>query len=253
MAPTAFILVPGSFSPPLFFHKVSEQLRNKGHQVIETSLPTCVQDRETRPVPTLCDDVAMLGETIKEWADKGYDVVLGMNSYGGFPGSESVKGYSKTERAQNGLKGGVVGLAYLASFLPDIGESVASLLGESMPDQLKNPQSDFMELSKEGGGKWILNCLPEKDADYYMSKIGYHSRQSYLDSVSYSGWHTIPTWCLIPRDDYGVPPAVQKRMYERAAKQNRSLKLVEADGDHVPMLSNPDTVVSILLEAAGKA
>lgn len=143
-APTAFVLVPGSFSPPLYYHKVSERLRAKGHEVTEINLLTCVQNRdsdEARPAATMYQDAAMLKKVIEEWADKGYEVVLAANSYGGFPGSESVKGLGKSERSQRGLKGGVVGLAMLASFLPDVGQSVVSLMGESMPEQLKNPKA----------------------------------------------------------------------------------------------------------------
>lgn len=137
---TAFVLVPGSFSPPLYYHKVSERLRAKGHEVTEISLRTCVQDRTLLPAATMFDDAVMLKETIEGWADKGYDVVVAMNSYGGVPGTESVKGLGKAERAQKGHKAGVVGLVYLASFLPRAGESIMSLMGDSMPDQLKNPE-----------------------------------------------------------------------------------------------------------------
>lgn len=110
-----------------------------------------------------------------------------------------------------------------------------------------------MELNKEGGGKWIFNCLPEEQADHYMRKIGYHSHQSYSDIVTYPGWKFIPTTYLSTSRDYGLPPALQKEMYETSRNQGTDIKLVETDGDHVPMLSIPDEVVRVLLQAAEKA
>lgn len=153
-APIAFVLIPGSFSPPLYYHKVSQRLREKGHEVTEISLLTCVQDRdsdEAQPSATMYQDAAMIKKVVEEWADKEYDVVMAANSYGGFPATESLKGLGKSERAQRGLKGGVIGLVMLASFLPDAGQSVVSIMGDSMPDQLKNPTAriaDF-KLSRE--------------------------------------------------------------------------------------------------------
>ena len=110
-----------------------------------------------------------------------------------------------------------------------------------------------MELSKEGGGKWIFNRLSEEDADYYMSKTGYHSRQCYSDAVTYPGWKSIPTTYLSTSQDYGLSPVIQKQMYEAAKKKGADIKLIETDGDHVPMLSIPDEVTRGLLEAAGKS
>ncbi|KPM40125.1 hypothetical protein AK830_g6423 [Neonectria ditissima] len=240
-APTAFVLIPGSFCFPLVYHKVTQRLRAKSHKVTEISLLTCVQDRDSdsaRPAATLYQDAAIIKKAIEEWADKGYDVVVAANSYGGFPVTESLKGLGKPERAQGGLEGGVVGLVMLASFLPDSGETVES--------------GEYMELDKEGGGKWIFNGLSEEDANHYMSKIGYHSRQSYSDAVTYPGWKYIPTTYLSTSQDYGLPPVTQKRMFEAAKKKGADIKLVGTDGDHVPMLSVPDDVTRVLLEAAGR-
>lgn len=110
-----------------------------------------------------------------------------------------------------------------------------------------------MELSKEGGGKWIFNSLPEEDADYYMSKVGYHSRQSYSDAVTYAGWMDIPTTYVSTSNDYGLPPAIQKQMVETARKEGADIRLIEIEADHVPMLSLPDEVTRALLESASQA
>ena len=71
---------------------------------------------------------ATLYTTIQKLADEGKDVVLTMNSYGGFPGTEASKGLSKKEREANGLKGGIIELVYLASFLPAVGLSLRTEL-----------------------------------------------------------------------------------------------------------------------------
>jgi hypothetical protein len=47
-----------------------------------------------------------------------------MHSYGGIPGSAACKGLSKAERKKQSLKGGIVGLVYIASFALDQGVSL---------------------------------------------------------------------------------------------------------------------------------
>lgn len=138
---TAFVLVPGSFSPTSFFEKVVPLLESQGY----IAVPTALQSAGERPQgpATFEDDASFIKATLQKLADEGKDIVLAMNSYGGYPGTESTKGMSKKEREAKGEKGGVIALVYLASFLPAVGESIIGNMGDDLPDSTQNAVSEI--------------------------------------------------------------------------------------------------------------
>lgn len=76
--------------------------------------------------------------------DEGKDVVLFMHSYGGMPGAAAATGLAKSQRAQEGKAGGVIGLLFLGAFLVPEGLSYAGLQGGNLPpwilvDQVEIP------------------------------------------------------------------------------------------------------------------
>jgi hypothetical protein len=136
---TAFVLVPGSFSPTTFYEKVTLLLQNHGYAVH----PTALQSAGERPhgPATFQEDASFIHSAILTLVEQGKDVVLAMNSYGGFPGTEASKGLSKAEREKKGKKGGIVVLVYLASFIPPVGMSLRASMGDNSPDSIKNAVS----------------------------------------------------------------------------------------------------------------
>ena len=63
----------------------------------------------------------------------GRDIVLLMHSYASMPGIAAAKGYSKSQRALEGKKGGVVGLICMSAFLVPEGVSCAGTQGGKLP------------------------------------------------------------------------------------------------------------------------
>jgi hypothetical protein len=54
---------------------------------------------------------------VTQVADSGEDIILVMHCYGGLPGAEALSGLGKAEREQNGLRGGVIRLVFIMSWL----------------------------------------------------------------------------------------------------------------------------------------
>jgi hypothetical protein len=65
--------------------------------------------------------------------DGGKDLVLVVHSYGGLVGSAASKGLSKSEREAEGKEGGIVGLVWIAAFIPKEGDSLLHLVGGTHP------------------------------------------------------------------------------------------------------------------------
>jgi pimeloyl-ACP methyl ester carboxylesterase len=71
---------------------------------------------------------------------------------------------------------------------------------------------------------------------------------SYASLVSPSGvpaWSTIPSWYMVAKQDRIIPPEAERAMAQRA-----NAKTVEVNTSHVPMISKPLSVISLISQAA---
>lgn len=228
---TTFILVHGAFAGSEGWSDVTQILQAQGHTVIAAP----------NPLRGVHNDSVALGALIDSATAP---VVLVGHSYGGFLISNAAVGRSK-----------VKSLVYVGAFTPDAGESVVDLAG-------KYPGSTL-------GDTLAAVTLADGGKDLYIEQSKYHqqfcaditaSRATILASnqrpiteaaiVEKSGaaaWKTLPSWHIYGTADKNIPAAAMKFMADRA----HSKKTVELAGaSHVPHLSQPAAVASIILEAA---
>ncbi|KAL5313416.1 hypothetical protein ACEPPN_019149 [Leptodophora sp. 'Broadleaf-Isolate-01'] len=247
---TAFVLVPGSFSPNTFYEKVIPLLQKEGYEAYPTPLLSCGQ-RDKGPA-TMQEDAALIHNVVSKLADDGKDVVIAMNSYGGFPGTESSKGLSKSERQKEDKKGGLVGLVYLASFIPPVGMSLRGLMGDSIPDSIKKA-GEYMYLNPEEDYKNIFSDFPEAQGRAYMAQMPHHSTISFSGELTYPGYKYIPATYLVTEGDKIIPPEHQRQMIAFAKGEGVILKVDSTEAGHVPMLGAPEKVVEVLIGAANES
>jgi pimeloyl-ACP methyl ester carboxylesterase len=67
-------------------------------------------------------------------------------------------------------------------------------------------------------------------------------------AVAEPAWKSTPSWYLLAEDDRMINPETQRFMANRMEATVRSHKV-----DHTPSLTAPETVIEIVLEAAGAA
>ncbi len=153
----------------------------------------------------------------------------------------------------------VVGLVYVAAFLPDEGESVQalaaqatdSLLGDSLrpaeyplgPDgevghELYIDQAVFHEvfcadLPAEQAAAMAVSQRPGAD-------IGFG------EPSGPAGWKTLPSWAVIATGDKTIGVTGERLMAERAGAIT-----VEVDASHVVMMSQPAAVADLIRTALG--
>lgn len=63
------------------------------------------------------EDVEAIRECAARLVEAGDDTVVVLHSYSGLPGGEALKGLGKAEREKQGLKGGVIRLVYIMSWI----------------------------------------------------------------------------------------------------------------------------------------
>jgi pimeloyl-ACP methyl ester carboxylesterase len=184
------------------------------------------------PLTSLGEDAAALRRTITR--TQGPVIVAG-HAYAG-----AVVGTANDGR--------VKALVYVAALSPDEGETVADVFyrNESHPDAPKlAPDSDgFIWMPDESFAQaFAQNATPEQIA---LCRVVQRpiSVKSIQEPVASPAWKTKPVWYLLAEEDRMINPKTQRFMAERMKATIRSYAV-----DHTPLLTAPDTVADIILEA----
>jgi pimeloyl-ACP methyl ester carboxylesterase len=221
------VLVHGAFADGAGWQGVYKALTKKGFKVSVVQNPTI----------SLADDVAVTKRTI---AALNGPVILVGHSYGGVVISES------------GTDPKVAGLAYIAAFAPDKGESVDSLIknpppGAPVPPILP-PKDGFLFLDRaKFAASFAADVEPDLAAFMADSQVPW-GVQALNGVITEPAWRTKPSWYLVATDDKMIPPDAQRAMSKRAGAT-----VVEVKGSHSVYVSQPQAVASLIERAAKEA
>jgi pimeloyl-ACP methyl ester carboxylesterase len=217
------VLAHGAWADGSSWQSIIGPLESHGLNVIAAPLP----------LTSLSDDAAALQRTL---ARTRGPVILAAHAYAG-----AVIATTTDER--------VKALVYIAALAPDEGESVAQVFykDETHPNapQLAPDADGLIWMPDEGfANAFAQNATPEQLA---LSKAVQRpiSVKSIQEPTPTPAWRSKPTWYLVAEEDRMINPKTQRFMAERMKATIRSFA-----GDHTPLLTAPDTVVDIILEAA---
>jgi pimeloyl-ACP methyl ester carboxylesterase len=224
--PLKIVLVHGGFVDGSGWAGVYRALRKEGFEVAVVQNPTL----------SLSDDVAVTRRTI---AAQGGPVLLVGHSYGGVVVTEA------------GTHPNVAGLAYIAAFAPDAGESVSSLIKDPPPGApvppILPPQDGFLFLDR---AKFHASFAGDLDTDTaaFMADSQVPWGVEALDGkITTPAWRTKPSWYLVATDDRMIPPPAQRAMSKRAGST-----VVELPGSHSIYVSQPGPVAALIARAANE-
>ena len=217
------VVVHGAWADGSSWQAIVGPLEDRGLNVIAAPIP----------LTSLGDDSATLKRTIAR--TQGPVIVAG-HAYAG-----AVIATVNDER--------VKALIYVAALAPDEGETVAQVFyrDETHPLAPKlAPDSDgFIWMPDEGfANAFAQNATHGQIA---LSKAVQRpiSAKCIQEPVRRPEWKSKPSWFLIAEEDRMINPKTQHFMAERMKATVRSFAV-----DHTPMLTAPDKVVDIILEAA---
>jgi len=156
--------------------------------------------------------------------------------------------------------GDVKALVYVNAFIPQVGESVFEILGDSgsalaVPDPTTvldlagypgAPEGDVEAFLKPSTvHESFAQDLPEADRWVIAASQRPIALQANVSPTETAAWATIPSWAVIGTEDRVIPPATQRRMAERAGST-----ITEVDASHVSMVSRPEVAVAAIRAAA---
>ena len=149
-------------------------------------------------------------------------------------------------------------LVYIAAFAPDQGESLAGLVTLNPGTQIVPSALTERPYPLPDGGEGIdlyikasafhdafAGDLPRKTTAVMQATQRPFSAAAFTDLSGPPAWKTIPSWYVDATEDHAIPPATERFMAQRAHADT-----VEVKSSHVPMISQPDAVTHLILEAA---
>ncbi len=224
--PLKIVLVHGGFVDGSGWAGVYRALRREGFEVAVVQNPT----------RSLSDDVAVTRRTISA---QGGPVLLVGHSYGGVVVTEA------------GTHPNVAGLAYIAAFAPDAGESVSSLIKDPPPGApvppILPPQDGFLFLDRAKFHASFAGDLDKDTAEFMADSQVPWGVEALDGKITTPGWRTKPSWYLVATDDRMIPPPAQRAMSKRAGST-----VVELPGSHSIYVSQPGPVAALIARAANE-
>jgi pimeloyl-ACP methyl ester carboxylesterase len=184
------------------------------------------------PLTSLDDDTAALNRTI---ARVSGPVILAGHAYAG-----AVIAMANEEP--------VKALVYISALAPDEGETVAQVFyrdeRHSQAPQLEPDSDGFIWMPEQG----FRNAFAQHATAEQLALAAAVQRPIALrciqEPVSKPAWRSKPSWYLIAEEDRMINPKTQHFMANRMNATTRSLPL-----DHTPLLTAPEIVVDIIMEA----
>lgn len=239
-AKPTIVLVHGAFADASGFSREIARLQRDGYPVIAPANPL-------RGLTADSDHIRSVLSTIDG------PVVLVGHSYGGAVITNAARGAANVEA-----------LVYLAAFIPDENDSVAtsydpadhpgSLLDQSalVVRPTHNPAAE-----SQGGQDADLYIRPEAfrkvfagDQDRATAAVMAAAQRplaayAFTEPSGEPAWETIPSWVLITLEDRAISPGGQRFMAERAGGHVRTVRSA-----HDVMVSHPGAVVDLVEHVA---
>jgi len=217
------VMVHGAWADGSSWSSVIRPLHAKGFKVIAAPIP----------LTSLSDDLKALDRLLDRTSGP---LVLASHAYAGAV-------ISATANAR------VRSLVYIAGLTPAEGETVAAVFYREPPHPLAPPlapdASGIIWMPDEGFGlAFAPNASPEQIAVLNATQrpIAVACIQERSPKPA---WIDKPSWYLIAEEDRMIPLATQRYLAHRMNARVRSERL-----DHTPLVTAPDTVVEVILDAA---
>jgi pimeloyl-ACP methyl ester carboxylesterase len=220
------VLIHGLFADGSCWTEVIARLQSKGIRA------TAVQN----PLTSLQASVEATRDVLS-WQDG--PTVLVAHSFGGMVLSEA------------GVDPKVSAVVYVAARAPDAGEDYAALAG-TYPTPPASAgivwSGDYGRLSEEAFLRDFAGDVPAEKARVLYAVQEPFKRSLLADRTTQAAWRSKPSWYAVSTEDRTINPDLQRFMAKRMGATT-----IEVKASHVSLISQPDTIARLILEAAGQA
>jgi pimeloyl-ACP methyl ester carboxylesterase len=226
------VLVHGAFADASSWNGVITRLQDEG---VPVTAPA-------NPLRGIAADAAYLASVLAQI--EGPVLAVG-HSYGGAV---------ITNAATNAKN--VVGLVYVAAFAPDEGETLGAVEAGSKDSVLNSALVNRAYPTAGGGSATESYIDPAKAREAFAGDLSDEqaaliaATQRPVSEFAFSepngppAWKHLPSWAVVATGDKAAGTDVVRSMAERAGA-----KITEVEGSHVIMVSQPEAVTKVILDA----
>ena len=225
------VLVHGAFADASGWNDVCAILQSKGVAVVAPA----------NPLRGIAFDSAYVASVLQQIP--GPVLAVG-HSYGGAVISNA---------ATNATN--VVGLVFVAAFAPDDGEVLGVAVGDSKDSVLNDALVPLTFPTGDGTAtEFVIDAakfhdafakdLPAERTAVMAATQRPVAEAAFSEANGAPAWKTLPSWTVLATGDTAAGADVIRSMAQRAGA-----KITEIDGSHVIMMSQPDAVADVILEA----
>jgi pimeloyl-ACP methyl ester carboxylesterase len=184
------------------------------------------------PLTSLADDVAATKRVLD--LQQSPTLLVG-HSYGGVVITEA------------GNAPNVVGLVYIAAFIPDKGESAVGLLSQAPAanKDMRATKDDFLYLEPAAFPADFAADVPPAQANFMAHSQPMLAKAAGGTPVTAAAWHQKKSWALVATRDRNINPDLERSMARRAGSQT-----IEVAGSHAVYISKPNDVARLIERAA---
>jgi len=232
-AEPTIVLVHGAFADASSWNGVVELLQEQGHTVLAPA----------NPLRGIAADSAYLRSALNQIDGP---VLLVGYSYGG-----AVITNAATTTPN------VLGLVYVSGFAPDKGEVLSDVESGSKDSVLNSAlvQQEYPTgQGAETAVEFLINPalfreafaadLPEKTTALLAATQRPVAAAAFTEASGPPAWKTLPSWAVVATGDKAAGSDVVRSMAQRAGAE-----IVELEGSHVIMISQPQAVTEVILKA----
>ena len=218
------VLVHGAYADGSGWNEVIARLQKAGLRV------TSVQN----PLTSLADDADATRRVLA--LQDGPTILVG-HSWAG------------TVISETGNDPKVKALVYVAARAPDVGEDYGALAARfpvppAAAGLVKSPDG-FAQLSEEAFVRDFAGDLDPAQARVLYAGQGRISQTLFAGRTTQAAWKTKPSYYAISLQDRTTSPEL-----ERFVARRMGAKTIELESSHVSMISHPDDIANLILEAA---
>jgi pimeloyl-ACP methyl ester carboxylesterase len=138
---------------------------------------------------------------------------------------------------------------YVAALAPDKGETVADVFYRAAPHpaapHLAPDEHGVIWMPEEGFSQAVAHKVEQDEATMMSAVQRPISVKCIQEKAPTPAWKTKPSWFFLAEEDRMISPETQRFM---AGRMNANIRPHQVD--HSPMLTAPDLVVEVILEAA---
>ena len=141
-------------------------------------------------------------------------------------------------------------LVYVAARAPDAGEDYTAL-AKRFPDPPASAgivwSGDYGQLREDAFLRDFAGDLPAAKARVLYAVQSPFERRLLAGKTTHAAWRSKPSWYAVSTEDRTINPDLERFMAKRMGA-----KTIEVKASHLSLISQPDTITKLILDAAGQ-